>query len=61
VLLPGLVSLEIRAAEGLSTTARRKPLELVLLAFTFEGVNTQVTFSTSPAVARVTGPDSGVK
>jgi hypothetical protein len=61
VLLPGLPSLVNREAEGLSTTARRKPLELVLPELTPLGVKTQVILSWSPVPAKVTGLGSVVK
>jgi hypothetical protein len=61
VLLPGLLSLVNREADGLSTTAKRKPLELVLLELTPLGVKTHVILSWSPVPARVTGFVSVVK
>ena len=61
VLLPGLLSEVNRALEGLSTTASRKPLALVLPVLTPFGVKTHVILSSSPVPARVTGLASGVK
>ena len=61
MLLPGLPSLLRRAADGLSTRARRTPLALVLPLLTPVGVKTQVTRIVSPALARVIGEASGVK
>jgi hypothetical protein len=60
VLSAGLPSDVRRAADGLSTTASRKPVPLVL-ALTLVGVKTQVIRSVSPVLASVTGLDSGVK
>jgi hypothetical protein len=61
VLLFGLLSLVNRAADPLSTTARRKPVALVLLELTPVGVKIQVILSWSPVPARVTGLGSVVK